>query len=549
MAEQDQPRRAVEMPPDAPDFEAPPDYAPPPDRPAPQGDAPPEWPPPAPSHHWDPPAPGTGSDLQPVIAEGWAPPAVDLPKAVERPHPLTGVAKSWIALFGLVFVFGRDLAENGVDSLREIGPFGWMIGLGILGVVVVNLVLGLIEWRTTTFVADDEEFRIERNFLSKESSRLSYAKIQSVDIERSLPARMLGLASVQIDVGGSGGQKLEFLGRERAEALRDHLLARMKAMVDVQPDAAKQKEPAPGVPNASAPIPAESEELVTVAPGTLLKGVLVSSFLPFLLLGLGFIVVMLFVVREFSFAAMFGVVFGVGGYLWRELVTNWDFTVNRVPDGLHVRRGLFTKVSRSLKADRIQAVAIRQDFMQRLTGLYRMRVTVLGTSILDSNAETTSTVLPYGTIDDVRAVLHAFWPGVDLDAVELHPQPPRARWLTPLGFRQHRWGANSQLVVTHHGWVDHTISVVPHRRMQSIGLLQGPLQRRLRLARVSIHTTDGPVSVEAYHLDEVEARRFVDEQVERARIARETPGAPAYLTAPIAEPASGPALHEWPPPR
>lgn len=60
--------------------------------------------------------------------------------------------------------------------------------------------------------------------------------------------------------------------------------------------------------------------------------------------------------------------------------------------------------------------------------------------------------------------------------------------------------------------------------MQSIGITQGPLQRLLALATVSLHTTDGPVRVAAYHLDPQVARSLFDEQLDRARIARESPG-------------------------
>ena len=64
------------------------------------------------------------------------------------------------------------------------------------------------------------------------------------------------------------------------------------------------------------------------------------------------------------------------------------------------------------------------------------------------------------------------------------------------------------------------LSIVPHRRMQSLSLHQGPLQRRLKLATVAVHTTDGPVSLRLYHLDGQEARRLFDEQLARGRAAR-----------------------------
>ncbi len=475
----------------------------------------------APPHYSQPIHPAPSHATPDVIID----PAVPLRKEVERPHPLTGIARSWVALFGLVLVFGRDVAERGLESIAEMGPFMWIILGLVLAVVVFNFVWGIIEWRTTTFVADDEEFRIERDFLSRDSSRIAYTKIQAVDIERSLPARVLGLSSLTIDVGGAGGKKLEFLAKQRAEIMRDQLLARMKRQAEAPVDADGVPMELPSVPE-----PSPAHTVVQVAPITLFKGVLVSSFLPWLLFALAFLAVMLSIGEGFSIAALGGIIFGIGGYLWTQVVNNWNFHLDKVADGLHMTRGLFTTTSQSLKADRIQAVSIHQDYLQRLTGLYRVRVTVLGFGGGESS-QTSGLVLPYGTRDDVMRVLAAFWPGIQLDAIELHSQPQRARWLTPLGFRRHRWGVDDQTVVAHHGWLGHTTTLVPHRRMQSIGISQGPWQRRLNLARVSLHTTDGPVSLSLYYLDASDARRFLDEQRDRARIARHDSSEPGYLTA------------------
>lgn len=471
-----------------------------------------------------PPTPGLNAP-PPVVPHAQPTPAATPPVTVERPHPLTGIAKSWIALFGLVVVFGRDIAERGIGFFLEFGPLMWLIFGFVILSVVLNLVLGLIEWRTTTFVTAEDEFRIDRTFLSRESTRISYAKIQSVDIERSLPARMLGLSSVRIDVGGAGGKKLEFLSQQRAEVLRDHLLAHMRSL---GPDGASTV-----VPNTDGAIvapEAEAPPVLVVPPSTLLKGTIVSGFLPWLLGAIVFVGLAIWLGRGFSFTAVGGVVLGIGGYLWTQLANNWKFRLSVVPTGLHVRRGLFTTVSQSFRPDRIQAVTIHQDYLQRLTGLYRMRVTVLGLGgHEEGESHSSGTVLPYGTWDQVTQVLGTFWPGIHLADIELHEQPARARWLTPLGFKRHLWGADGQTLVTHHGWLDHTITLVPHRRVQSLGLYQGPLQRRLRLAGVHVHTTDGPANMRLYHLDPADARAFLDTEIVRAAEART--GDATYLSA------------------
>lgn len=482
------------------------------------------------------PYPAQDPPLAPPPALPSQTPAGPAGKVVERPHPLTGIAKSWIALVGLVLVVGRDVANNGWETLREFGPFAWMIAIFVAVFVGINLVRGIIEWRTTTFVADADEFRIDRNFLSKRSSRISYAKIQSVDIQRSLAARMLGLASVHIDVGGSGGAQLEYLSRGRAEALRDQLLGRMRSLAGGSGPESPHSVPSgdvgplgapPGPVPEPFPLPAApppSDLVVQMKASTLVLGLLVSGFLPWLLGAAVFVTGSVFWMGGFSIAAFGGVVFGVVGYLWSQVANHWNFAMTRTPQGLHVTRGLFTNISRSLKPDRIQAVSIHQDYLQRLTGLYRVRVTVLGFVHGEESGERADTVLPYGSRGDVQRVLEAIWPGVGLDSIGLQGQPSQARWLTPLGFRRHQWGMDDDLFVARHGWLGHTISIVPHRRMQSIGISQGPLQRLLALATVHLHTTDGPVQVAAYHLDPLVARTLFAEQLERARIARESGG-------------------------
>ena len=70
------------------------------------------------------------------------------------------------------------------------------------GVVLLAGLVGVLAWRTTTFIADDDEFRIERRLIWSSSARIDYSKVQSVDVTQPFVARLLGLGKVQIDVGG-----------------------------------------------------------------------------------------------------------------------------------------------------------------------------------------------------------------------------------------------------------------------------------------------------------------------------------------------------------
>lgn len=433
--------------------------------------------------------------------------SVEVAKVVERPSPLTGIARSSIALVAAAVFLGRDFLE----SSGSFGKGSLVAGIIAAGVVVVGLLSGIVTWRTTTFVADADEFRVERNFISKSSQRVDYTKVQSIDISQPFVARLLGLGKVHIDVGGAGGVDLAYLTKGRAESLREHLL---EHMAGARPAVAVDDEPAE-------PQELPEEELVVkVSPKNLLLGTFVSfGAATSLAIALTLLAVSFFFKTPVTVVAA---VVAVAGWVWSQTGANWGFTMKKTGETLRLRRGLLSTTTQGLQPRRIQAVAIKQDIIQRLTGLYQMSVTVLGYGdpTADEDAATNAVVLPYGTWDEVLRVLHAIWPGVDLAEIQPHGQPQQARWLTPITFHTHTWGISDDVIIAQHGLLSQVRSIVPHRRMQSASIEQGPLQRRLGLASISVHTTDGPVSLSLYHLAEGQAREVLEDQLARAKRAR-----------------------------
>ena len=83
-----------------------------------------------------------------------------------------------------------------------------------------------------------------------------------------------------------------------------------------------------------------------------------------------------------------------------------------------------------------------------------------------------------------------------------------------------RYGWDDRTLITEHGWFTHVRDIVPHAKTQSVRIEQGPLQRRLRLADVHVHTPRGPVNAVAHQLDEQTARELALSQLDRARAAR-----------------------------
>ena len=75
-------------------------------------------------------------------------------------------------------------------------------------------------------------------------------------------------------------------------------------------------------------------------------------------------------------------------------------------------------------------------------------------------------------------------------------------------------------MVSRTGWLTRLQSIIPHARLQSVRVTQGPLERRLELADLEFHTTGLLRTHAVHHLDALDARRLLFEEADRAMTAR-----------------------------
>ena len=468
------------------------------------------------------PAPGA----PPGAAQGQLTPPTQPPPSgtiSERPHPLSPIVKGWIAIAAVLF-FG--LQELPIRDLEMLGEIWWLL-VAIVGLAfVVPLALGYFSWRFTRFVIDDEQVRIERNFISRRSERIAFTKIQSVDVVQPLVARLFGLAALRIDVGGQGSAKsIEFLARHRAYQLRDYLISRahgthitvaesvQRPVGDVMADRSTADRIIVAVPigRLTASLVASNGTAITLT--LTMLAVTVSALTGNLSLLLSTVLVLPWLIAA-------------GSMLLGRIRNEYKFTLSTTADGgLRTASGLTSLLSQTVPRDRVQAIDITQPLVWRLFGWYRVRMDVLGLGepSNDDFGAPSNLLLPVGPKDEVDAVLAALWPTLALPAIAMHPIPARARWLRWFDAQTHHWGYDGQVLVTRGFLLNRRISIVPHARVQSVRLRQGPLQRRLRLATVHAHTTPGPVDVVCRHLDETDARCLAMSELDRMRTARSRP--------------------------
>lgn len=304
--------------------------------------------------------------------------------------------------------------------------------------------------------------------------------------------------------------------------------------------------PGAGAPGWTGPAPVAPERPVYEVPvGRLLGSTLLSSA-TFWLIGVLVAVVALIVTsgRFESAFALLPALLGVVSYSWTRFNRGANFRAAISPDGIRLRHGLTEARAQTVPPGRVQAVQVTQGLLWRRADWWRVEVNVAGYGAGTEQTHTENVLLPVGTRDDAllalwlvlpdlgtpdpRALVDAGLTGREADGTWA-VAPRRSRWLDPVGWRRHGVTVTDRALVLRSGVLVRRLVVVPHERTQSLGLAQGPLQRRLGLASFQLHSTPGPVSPRVDHLDAQVAAGLLDEQSTRARTARAGAGPEQWM--------------------
>ena len=230
-------------------------------------------------------------------------------------------------------------------------------------------------------------------------------------------------------------------------------------------------------------------------------------------------------------------VFALFGYFWARLSGGFGFAAGLSEDGIRLRHGLTETRRQTVPPGRVQAVRFEQSLLWRRKDWWRVTINVAG---YQDEQAAVSTLLPVGTRQDALTALWLVLPDlgdpdpagtVSLalsgsgDEGGFTPSPRRARLFDPFQWRQRGVRATDRALMIRRGRLVREMFVVPHERTQSLGLAQGPWQRRRGLATFTVHSTNGPVKPIAQHLDVDDALALLESQAQRAKEgrARQTP--------------------------
>ncbi|WP_019145326.1 PH domain-containing protein [Aeromicrobium massiliense] len=435
-----------------------------------------------------------------------------------RTHPLTPLAEGvtaarWLA--GIVIV-GLVTGESWVRHV----PW-WAAVLGVLGLGLLAGGGTAAGWWFTRYVLDTTELRQTSGILVHTSRRVPYERIQSVDVTEPFLARVLGLA--QLDVESAGGAdsttSLKYLPLHEAQHMRAWLLERAggaDAADHTTPDASDHAD----VPDAAEAVPAlaEATDRIVVPLKQLVLGTLVrldvalTTFAAVVLFAVGVVGGILAQDWAFVFFAV-PVVLGLGQMLTTRIVQNWGFTLERRGRTLRIERGLLSRVSQTVPLDRVQGLIVAEPMVWRRLGWAHLEVDVAGYgagSAGDDGLEDRATLLPVASRADALALVTRMLGGVDVEAVPRTSATRKARTLDPLQWKRRWLGLDDHVLVSRRGRFRLVTHVAPVRKIQSAGLTQGPLQRRLGLATLVVHAPPGPLLADAENLDSSDVRAALE---------------------------------------
>ncbi|WP_405830526.1 PH domain-containing protein [Streptomyces sp. NBC_01176] len=418
------------------------------------------------------------------------------PLVERRLHPVTPFRRAWapVAVIAGWAVHDPDQAQ---EQLTRLTTTALLIGLAVI--VPAAALYGFLSWWFTHFAVTETELRIRTGLLFRRTAHIRLDRLQAVDVTQPLLARVAGVTKLKLDVVGTHKKdELAFLGEDDARALRAELLARAAGFA---PETAHEVGEAP------------VRRLLHV-PGGVLAVSLVLTGATWGSLAAALVVppVLWFATHSVWSVLATGVPLlgAAGARSVGRFVGEYDWTVGDSPDGLRIDHGLLDRTHETVPPGRVQTVRITEPLLWRRRGWVRVELDVAGSS--------NSVLVPVAPREVAEAVVAGVLPGVTVPSALSRP-PRRAGWCVPFWWRGYGLAVTDTVFAARHGLLRRTLSLVPHAKVQSVRLTQGPWKRLHGLADVHVDTGAGK-TVTARLRSAPEAAELLQAQADRSRTGR-----------------------------
>lgn len=464
------------------------------------------------------------SDVEPA-GQGPGPTPVGVAVLADHP-PVVPEPRRLHPASPLLDLFDRNILAPGIVA------FG---SGGVRILLAAALVLGLarvVTWSRRTYALHEGVLRVTSGVFSRNEQLVPCDRVQQVNLVQKLRHRLLGLASLRVEVAGGGrgsGAVLDVLAVDEAAALRDALLAakaealtgaRHEAPGHAIGDAAEEPRwvPAPW------PVARLSWRQLVLAGLTGSELLVLFAFVasavqllgdaPGLLPTDGLELGELGAWTTALLVAAF-LVLWLGSAVATSVFRDAGYTLDLVGDELHLARGLLDRKQAVLPLARVQAVQLTANPLRRAIGVLSLRVQSAGAgtdqedrrvsipllapadlpAVLERLLPGSTAMPPLQRAPSVarrRAIVRATWP-VAVVAVPIAALAapaglgalalvPLAAGFGELSYRGMAHATSPAHLMARSGAIVRRTVVVPLVRAQSVRVRSSPLQRRLGLA-------------------------------------------------------------------
>ncbi|MGJ9372466.1 PH domain-containing protein [Nesterenkonia sp. CF4.4] len=476
------------------------------------------------------------------------------------------------------------IRSGDIQRNLESNPTPFLLGAGGVLLVIALIFGGFaLSWWFTRYKITAEHVMVKSGIFVRQHRQARIDRVQAVDLRQPLLARLTGLAELKFEVAEGDGTAatLAFLKKPEAEALRSEIMDRASGRDEV-PVAADGAAAAPGYrapehlhgaahpgdtdpahpydpysaqdPSGAAhpgtaPRPAmAADRLIAKVPTGRLIGSVLSGWGTVFVLGILIVAVVavgigLALGSDADSVSIWAVLTGVAlptfipmgiaavTIYYQQFSSGFGFTSTATSSGLRVRYGLLETTNQTIPPGRVQALQIQQPVLWRPFKWFRIVVTVAGYGI----GEKRSVLLPVGRLDDVMATAAEMFPdlqvenpeevftvgltgtGTELGYTEV---PHRARFFDPIVRRRRGFRTTPAALMFRDGRASRRLTMVPHERIQSLSLNQGPLQRRRAIADIFIHSPAGPFAAKLKNQDLDAVKDLFEYESEQAAQAR-----------------------------
>ena len=408
-----------------------------------------------------------------------------------RNHP--SLMLEQLGVFGVIII---TFLISSLDDLDEIlgdiknsdSTTLLIIILVILAVILFRLAVNTIVWYKTWITVDETSITITKNTIFRSVNTIGLRNISNINIERNLLERILGPSTVKIDTESRSTADTTdvtiLLRKDKAEALRERLLAGATAAKHTQTIAANEQldgtaGAAASVPNndqisratsvqnsgqmstvSSVPdngqvtsanaAPNSRQVLSEVAYNTkqvLTHCVYSASIISLLVCLAALIAIIAFFLKMVVFGdhsigsliqmiptALGGIVV-IGSFVYaalRSLIGDffryYSFRIKRMPDHLHMEFGLFKRTSYEIPIKRISSIIVQRPVFSRISK--RCFVDIINIGMGDEKEENTRLLLSIPE-KHLPELLHRLLPEFDAYFTESDTapiRPPKAIW-------------------------------------------------------------------------------------------------------------------------